>query len=84
VLHFGLNGAMACPSGVFVEEIVTDVLWRDKNTKAVFRKAERDTTLILAFRVDRASLLANVYHLRVTLKLLNRAALSVLARIIRS
>jgi hypothetical protein len=37
---------MACPSGVFVEK---DVLWKDKSTKAVFRRTERETTLNLAF-----------------------------------
>jgi hypothetical protein len=38
---------MASPSGVFVEE--KDVLWKDKSTKAVFRRTERETTLDLAF-----------------------------------
>ena len=38
---------MACPSGVLVEE--KDVLWKDKSTKAVFRRTERETMLNLAF-----------------------------------
>jgi hypothetical protein len=33
--------------GVFVEE--KDVLWKDKSTKAVFRRTERETMLNLAF-----------------------------------